>query len=286
MKVVNDKDVFVLPDHGLFLLSDNINTEKLIDTLTTFLAQKKKTKGILIDCEGSMIDQKDCSFIHISRNESVNQYFEFKPKTVLNNQLSEFVLNNARQFLSLENIRYELNELLTDQGIIRFEKILSADTGLDLELTTENFELSKILQCLRLEADYLTRSQKMMILYNLHIFLNRKKFRIVYVDCDVDSEMCSWLSKKKSLNSLILVNNGSILPPIKPVFDGLIKLSQYDFVDTYEISPEQTNLVSYLFHPVIQANMAFQSEKNIQFMKNFEDENTTFFLGFTSEYNA
>ena len=58
----------------------------------------------------------------------MNSVYGFKPKTEFNTELSHFIEENQEQYTSIEMIRINLKELLTDRGMFRFRKILTSGT--------------------------------------------------------------------------------------------------------------------------------------------------------------
>lgn len=284
MKVKTDNEVYTIPvDSGIHLLVLNERSESVIDCLTNYFVQKKKNKAVVFDNEGDVVNQKEVSFIYYPSSENIETLFTLKPKTTINTELSNLMIHNAESFQSVEYIRNGLEELLTDRGMIKFKKILEKDTGLYLNMDTSNFDLTRLIQSLNIDTEVLKREELYMILYNLLIFLNQNTFNIIYIDFKVTEAVSNWLIKKKNSNNLILINNECAVPPLSYVYDSAIVLSDYDYVETIDVSCEQTGLISYLFHPTVRANLMYQTEKNKNFMSRFDDDSCTFLINFTSD---
>lgn len=282
MKIKNEEDVFIIPaNYGLHILSTNQYKESLIEYLTSYFTQKKKTKCIVVDDEEEIIDSKGVEFIYIPSHQDFKSVFDFKAKTDFNTELSEMIMQNSELFLTIDQIRKNAEELMTDQGIYQFKRILEQDTHIHLQMDTMNFEIQKLLQLFRIDVEPLSMEQQYMILYNLLLYISREQFQIIYIDFDLNAEVYDWLIQKKNNNSLILVENECVHSPIPPIFDSFIFLNQSDAVYSTEVDSKQTELLSYLFHPIVRENIDKQTEKNIAFLSQFETNQATFFCEFT-----
>lgn len=283
MKIKTDNDFFIFPDRGIHLLIAEEYAGQIIECFSLYFNQKKKTKCMILDQDNEMIDFKEASFIYISKDEQIDQWFEFKPKTLLNNEFSELMLKNEKMFGSLQMIRDDMKELLTDQGVYELYRILGKDLSVHLKMQSSNFDIPKLLQMFSMDVEELTASKKFMILYNLLLFINRDKFRIVYMDFELDHDVYRWLSKKKDNNTLILIDNEAVIAESEPVFDSAIIMSNSNHIQEMEIGLEQVDLISYLFHPVVRKNTRFLTEKNYNLLRNFDDEKSTFFINLTAD---
>lgn len=282
MKVKSDSELFVLPSSGgIHLIAKNDNSNLVIEYLNSYFGQKKKTKCIVLDDEDDPIDMKSVNFIHIPASIDIESIFNFKAKTEINNELSQIIEQNSELFISIENIRKCLQELLTDAGIYSFKKIMTKDIGVNLEIDIMNFEIQKLLQLLRINTEELTKTQQLMMLYNLLIYVNRHQFSIIYIDFDFDESVYKWVQSKKNDNCLFLINNESIHPPVIPIFDSIIILNNSSVIEKEIINSNNTGTISYLLHPIVRENIDMQTEKNIRLLKEFEYQTSTFFLEFT-----
>ena len=59
---------------------------------------------------------------------------------------------NPNMFCSIDRIREELRNLLTDKGIFKIKRVLEYGTNINLDFETTNFSISKILQNLLIES--------------------------------------------------------------------------------------------------------------------------------------
>ena len=213
----------------------------------------------------------------------MNSVYGFKPKTEFNTELSHFIEENQEQYTSIEMIRTNLKELLTDRGMFRFRKILTSGTKMNLEISTANFEVSKILQNLVINSDDLTEQEQMITLYNLYNYIYRKSFRIIYIDFDVDDTTMEWLNSIRSEDMLILVDNTCIPISLASEFDSLIYLSYTGCVECVNLSKSQAPQVSYVFHPVVLQNPEYQNDKIYDIYTVFRDFDRTFLIDFTAD---
>lgn len=236
-----------------------------------------------MDDDHDLINPKDVQFIYISSKEDVSSIFDFKPKTLLNSELEKFIDENPGSYKSIESIRNNLRELLTDEGMYKFMNILGNGISIDLELKTTNFTVSKILQSLKFETDQMTIQQQFIILYNLLLYVSRNQFTIVYIDFEIDSESMGWLKRIQSPNRIILVSNEAIDDNDAEEFDSMIVLTTNDFVETLEIDKNKANIISYVLHPIVLKHPEYQIEKIIQILSLFEDKSSTFYVEFITD---
>ena len=212
----------------------------------------------------------------------MNSVYGFKPKTEFNTELSHFIEENQEQYTSIEMIRINLKELLTDRGMFRFRKILTSGTTMNLEISTANFEVSKILQNLVINSDDLTEQEQMITLYNLYNYIYRKSFRIIYIDFEVDDSTMEWLNSIRSKDALILVENTSTTASYATEFDSLIALSNTGFVEIVKLPRVVAPQISYLFHPIVLKHPAYQNERIFDLYTYFRDFDRTFMVEFTA----
>ena len=284
MKIQSNEHTFMIPvKSGLHLLYEANNKYELLDCLNSYFGQKKKTKCIVNDEEGELINPKSIEFIYISSKEDLSAIYDFKPKTLVNSELEKFVEENPQMYQSIDNVRKNLIELLTDEGMFKFINILKNGLHINLTINTTNFSVSKILQTLRIDTDNLTNQEQFILLYNLMLYVHREQFCIVYIDFEVDKKTMEWLNKIKSPNSIILVSNECIEDYYAELFDSIIILSSNEFVENINVDIEEANLVSYALHPIVLKHPEYQNEKIIDLMRLFEDKTSTFLVEFITD---
>lgn len=280
----DDGVLIIPPSEGIHLLATTQYTNLLINCLSSYFGQKKKTLCAAVDEENDIISSKDVSFIYIPSDENVDQWFAFKQKTPMNTELAEMISTNPELFMSMDMIRTVMKSLLTDSGMYRFKEILQKGTDINMNVSLQNYDIHTVLSNLQIESETFSNEQKHMLAYNLLLYLNRNKYTVIYIDFKVTEEVSRWLTAQKADNRLFLVCNDSVLPSAAGIFDSMIVPDLADHVTTIEAGIEQAGLYCYLFHPVVRENMSYQTEKNIVFMKQFMEQNTTFSIRFTLEY--
>lgn len=284
MKIKYGDHTLMIPvQSGLHIMYESNLKYELIECLNSYFVQKKKTKCIITDGNDELINPKGAEFIYVSSKEDLSSIFEFKPKTVLNNELEKFIEENPQMYRSMEYLRKDLRELLTDEGMYKFMNILGKGIPNDIKINTTNFTVSKVLQALSIEIETLTVQEQFMMIYNLMIYINRNQFSIVYIDFEVDDETMEWLQRIKSPNRVILVSNDSVETCCAELFDSIIILSTNEFVETVDIDITKASLLSYVLHPIVLNHPEYQNEKIIDIMRLFEDKTSTFLVEFITD---
>ncbi len=285
MKIKSDENIYIIPiENGICsIASDYLND--MIDCLTSYFVNRKKNKCVIVDAEDDLIKYDDVSFVYIPRDIDLKQIFEFKPKTLINSEFSEFIENNQEMFKSIEMLREQIIELLTDQGMYKLKKIMQQNLNCDLQFMIDDFDISRFLQSISIDAEELSEQKMYMALYNLLFYVNREKYCIAYIDFDVNEEVNDWLaSLKENKNILLLIKNESIISRDKEFIDYMLIESNKDFMEYIEISRRQINDLIYCFHPYVLRNIVYQTEKNQSLVSGFTDKNTTFLIKFASQH--
>ena len=284
MKIKNDDETFIIPvSSGIHILYENNYKERLISDLSSYFIQKKKTKCLIFDDEDDPIPMKSVNFIYIPQYEDLSAVFEFKPKTMLNSGLSQLIDNNPEMYQTVDQLRSDFRELLTDVGMYRFAKILNKGTDISFRIETSDFDIPRLLQTLGIDTECLTRQQQMIMLYNLQLYINRDKVNICYLDFEVNDEVMLWMENIHTEDTLFLVSNEAIDTEYTNDFETMIILSPYDHLDTIDADISQISLFSYIFHPVVLKHPEYQNEKIFKMMSRFKDSETTFLIDFTAD---
>ena len=284
IKMKTDDGVLIIPPaEGIHLIASNQYTDLMIRCLASYFGQKKKTICVAVDEDDDVINNKEIAFVYFPAAESIDQWFEFKQKTPMNTEFTEMIGTNPEMFMSMETVREGIKGLLTDSGMYRFREILQHGTNINLCIDLLNYDIHSIVSNLHIDTEELSSEQKYMLAYNLFLYLNRNRCTIIYIDFKVTDDVSDWLQSKRAGNRLFLISNENVTTPAS-IYDSMIIPSISDHVSTISAGIEQTGLYSYLFHPIVRANMNYQTEKNIEFMSQFMDANTTFSIEFTPEY--
>ena len=277
MKIVADENVFIIPlkeNNKIVLVSSGFKKE-LIECLQTYFVSKKKTKCIVYDEEGNITKMDDICFIYLPTDISLDNNFEFKQKTIMNTEFSEFISNNPEYFISIENIRDDMNGLLTDKGFYTLKKILCNGINKDINIEVNDFNISSLLQMLAIGNDSLTESEKTIMLLNLLVYKNRKNVNIIYIDREFNQEINNWIEKQNRNNYFIIDNEVVFSAPNN--YDLMI-LSNKDHLIEHELENDEVKTLVYMNHEIVKANISLQNEKNVELFNQFNDQSSTFFI--------
>lgn len=281
MRIKSDDSTIIIPvDSGLHLVYENNIKDELLTNLNSYFGQKKKTKCIIFNEDDELISPKDAEFIYISTKENLDTIYNFKSKTLLNDSIENFINENPTMFYSIDKIREELRNLLTDKGMFKIKQVLENGTNLNLNFETTNFTISKILQNLIIDVTSIKQTEQFIILYNLLLFVNRNKFNVIYIDFPLDNDSIDWLNSIKSSNNIILVSNESIEDYMAKEFESMIILTDNNFIEEIDLEIEKSNLLSYALHPIVFKHPEYQNEKIIEIIDMLSDEKTSFFVKF------
>ena len=282
MKIKSEENVYVIPDLNGACAISSPYIEDIVQCLVSYFVAKKKNRCVVIDEDGDLVKNDSVSFIYISKDDDLTSLFNLKPKTLINSEMINFIGSNQEMFKSIEIIRNGLSETLTDQGIIKIRKIMQNHIENNIEFVIDDFDLSRILQCLSVESEELSIQQKYMSLYNLLLYLNKDNYCIVYIDFKIDETTLKWIKANKQNNILFLINNEAISTVNNDEIDYLIIESNQDFLEKVEVDCKLKNSILYCFHPYVLKNFEYQTEKNKQIMLDFQDEKTSFLIEFAT----
>lgn len=282
MKIKSEENVYIIPDLNGACAISSPYIEDIVQCLVSYFVAKKKNRCVVIDEDGDLVKNDSVSFIYISKDDDLTSLFNLKPKTLINSEMINFIGSNQEMFKSLEIIRNGLSETLTDQGMIKIRKIMQNHIENNIEFVIDDFDLSRILQCLSVESEELSIQQKYMSLYNLLLYLNKDNYCIVYIDFEIDETTLKWIKANKQNNILFLINNEAISTVNNDEIDYLIIESNQDFLEKVEVDCKLKNSILYCFHPYVLKNFEYQTKKNKQIMLDFQDEKTSFLIEFAT----
>lgn len=276
MKIVSDDDVFIIPlgNNNKIVLVSSEYKDSLIDCLLTYFYSKKKNKCIVYDND-DVVKMDDISFIYIPNDLSFENNFEFKPKSIMNNEIENFISTNPDNFQTIETIRKNLDELITDKGFYKLKKIIGLGIEKEIQIEVNNLNINSLLQMLYIENNYLTPTEQYIMILNLLLYENRNDITIVYIDKYVDEKLLNWINIQNK-NIYFILDNEAVF--VSPDYFDLIVLSNCDHVIEQELTNSEIKNLIYMNHQIIKANISLQNEKNVEIFKEFQDKNSTFFL--------
>ena len=286
MKIKTEDAIYRIPvSSGIYLTYEMNEKAEILDLMFSYFGQKKKTKCIVLDEDDNLISPTDAEIIYLGKMD-ISTEFDFKPKTVMNAELTSFITNNAEMFESIDVIRDGMKELITDRGMYKLNHILTNGTDIILKFDAGNFDASKILQNLRIDVEEMSDLQMRIMLYNLYLFLNRDKYTILYIDHVLDEASIEWLMNIKNPDLLVFVENSFIDACQAGLFDGMVILNNSEMVERLEYQLGYASKISYLFHPVILRNLSFQNKEILNLWNDFSGCKETFLIEFTNEKSA
>lgn len=274
MKIVNNDDTFIIPieKRNVSIIETNGYKDKIIKCLTNYFTLHKKSNCIVYDDNGIM-KMDDLNFVHLSSYD-IESNLLFQPKSILKNEICNIIENNTLEFTSIEDIRSNLNQLVENKGMNMIINILSSGLYNRVCINVEEFNVKNIISMFSLNYPNNTIEISLIIICNLLIFLSRKKPVLIYIDYPITEVTEKWMLEQKD-NVYFLIDND-----ICGTSNGkdLIVISNKDHFITANESPENIDLISYMLHPVVKNNIRFQIKKNVDFVKEYYDKNSTFFI--------
>lgn len=276
MKIVSDNDIFIIPlKSKKTLLVTNNYKEKIIDLLKSYFVSKKKSKCIIYDEDGTIINMDDVNFIYLENTISYDNNFNLKQKTILNDELIEIIRNNEREFKTIDDIRNSLFMLKEDKGIKEFEKILSYGLNTNIKISFDNFDLGSLVQMYCIDSEDIDESTMQIVLLNMMLYVNRYKVNVVLLDKNINNETLKWIDMLND-NTYVFIDNENIYGN----YDNLdfMILSNKDHLITEENTNDTIKVLSYMNHQFIKDNLTFQNEKNIKILSEYNDSESTFFI--------
>ena len=168
----------------------------------------------------------------------------------------------------------------------RLREILTRNIQCNVNFEISDFDISKFLSMLDINADGISVDKQYIMVYNLLLFVSRNQFNVVYIDFPITQTVLKWLKSFDQDNILFLLNNDNM---VCDSFEELEKfamliVSNKDYIEKYEYDLNQFSNISYIQNPYTMLHKQQQTEKNIRLMEQFEDKNTTFYLTFNDTY--
>ena len=146
MKIVKDNEVFILPEtEKINILVNNENLLKVLECFEQFFVKKKNSYCQIYDDNGNRIKTREISFVNVPI-ASIDDNLDLKKKSSLNNEIVEIINANQEKFQSVESIRQNLRDFLSDVGAIDIMRIVNYGIKEKLNLEVEELNLQDIVQ--------------------------------------------------------------------------------------------------------------------------------------------
>lgn len=284
MKIRYKDSIYCLPEgQKMNFLIDNVEKRKFISCLYEFFGKKKKGFCQVFNIDGKQILCDEIDFIYFPyQNSNIENNFNLKPKSIFNIELTNFVNHNPERFQSIDRIRECLHEFLSDSGSFCLNKILSKGISTGVGLCMDEFNTSKIIEMFKIDQKDLEEDIEYMIVYNLLLYLNKNKSSIVYIDFPITMRTIKWLQHWNEKDLFFLIDNNFMEPCYSIIKEcSLVKFSNKDFIERFELDIDEFKYLIYTFHPFVQQNIDLQNKKIINYFHQFNDISTTFYLTFS-----
>lgn len=280
MKLIKDDKVYLFPEEDTcVILVDNKASKQFVDCLYDFFGRKKKNTCRIVSDDGQIILPSELNFIWINNDVSLESNMELKSKSIFNQELTKLIEENQEMFFSVDHVRNDIHGLLTDRGFFKIEKILSKGIIGQVDFELSDFNVSKLLEMLSIRQDDLNDTKKILMIYNLLLYISRNQNNMVYLDFPITNEVISWVQCQRTNNCTFILKNDISRDTFKLLNDcTLVKLSNAEYKEEYECEHDELPKLSYVFNPFVIDHLDQQSEENQRLYEQYEDEDTTFFL--------
>ena len=286
MKIVYDDSTYLIPEKNIINVISKMNQRQLIECLDMYFNKHKKNFCKVYDCTGQAIQFNEAEFVYFPFDGEIEQNFSLRCKSFLNCEISNFIEENPKEFLSFEKIRDSLKECSTDRGMFILRKVLGHEINHDFKIILNNFDINHLVSMLKIDVENFSISDCYKVLYNISLFEKRNTFSIVYIDFPIYEEDLNWLKSYQNANVLILIDNDCICCDFSKIIKNfsMILLSDQNYMESQDYDISEFRVISYLQNDFIMHHLEMQTEKNIRLLNEFKDKNTTFHLNF-SDYN-
>ena len=286
MKVIYEEETYCFPTkRNLNFLVDNEYKENFISCLSNYFGKKKKNACKVFNDDGVQILYDELEFIYLPyAKTSIEQNFHFSAKSLLNAEFTKIIEINMEYFTSIDRIREDMHDLLTDLGMNKLKQLLSKYTNDFIDINSIDFDISKLVEMLSIDIDTKTADTFYMALYNLLIYLNREKNSLIYIDFPVTQKVLEWMKEYAKDGLLFIIDNCFE----KGNYDelescSLISMSNKDFLECIHYELSEFPFISYMFTPFVQQYIELQNEKIMEYYTQLHDHTTTFYLMFDKD---
>lgn len=267
MRIEYNEQNIVLPDLRLINVFQNNNSyKKLEEMLAYYFGKKKKSKCSVKGNENFPISCNEMNYVCYEKNLNIiADNLDLKPKSFLNESLETFIKTNPTDFYTLESIRNNVKNLRTDQGFFKIKRILERGLQCHYSLEFTDFPYSYILSMLSFKCDGISEEKKLIMLYNLSIYLQRAKPMIVNLSFGIDENVLKWIYTYSDCDVYFIASADQIECSILPESGKLqyIILNESECIKTETYMPEEFDMLCYSQNSYVQKNMYLQN-RNIQ----------------------
>lgn len=251
MKIIHEESVYLIPEDNNIVVLAGVKQKDIIDCFTNQFVKKKRNYCKVLDSENQPIKPTELNFIYYPYGNDINSNFEFGTKSIFNIETTNLIQENENDFKSFELIREGFRNLTTDHGMYKLREILTRNIQCNINLEISDFDISKFLSMLDINADGISVDKQYIMVYNLLLFVSRNQFNVVYIDFPITQTVLKWLKSFDQDNILFLLNNDNM---VCDSFEELTKfamliVSNKDYIEKYEYDLNQFNNISYIQNP-------------------------------------
>lgn len=285
MKIFKEDKIYLFPERKQkVILVENDESTEFIKCLSEYFGRKKKNYCHVYSDDEQPILPNEFEFIFYSKLSNVETALNFHNKTILNQEITNFICENEKSFQSIARIREETNQLLSDSGMFRLQKIFEHGLNDHVWMKMNDFNVSSILEFLTIQEEGLSENEKILIVYNVLLYVSRFKNCIVYLDLPISYEVLHWMDSYKNQSVIFIINNYLLKCSAQNIADAaILKLSDKNYMEIYEFNIAEFLSISYVLTPFVQEYIEMQTEKNKNLYSQFMDNETTFYLEFVSQ---
>lgn len=285
MKIFKEDKIYLFPERNQkVILVENDESTEFIKCLSEYFGRKKKNYCHVYSDDEQPILPNEFEFIFYSKLSNVETALNFHNKTILNQEITNFICENEKSFQSIARIREETNQLLSDSGMFRLQKIFEHGLNDHVWMKMNDFNVSSILEFLTIQEEGLSENEKILIVYNVLLYVSRFKNCIVYLDLPISYEVLHWMDSYKNQSVIFIINNYLLKCSAQNIADAaILKLSDKNYMEIYEFNIAEFLSISYVLTPFVQEYIEMQTEKNKNLYSQFMDNETTFYLEFVSQ---
>ena len=278
MKVSFDEYNYYLPEYEhVLVINESDDSLRLLRKLNEYFGKKKKSvcKVVSDDNQKYLVD--DFEFVYVPWQSSIEANYEFKLKTLFNDYLTNEIKNNEDAFGSIEMIRNNLRNLMTDKGMYSLYKYLMNGINNHVTFSINNFDIASIISNLEIVFENDNYLDQYLGVYNIAFQMHRDKLLLVYVDAPINDTVQLWLNKISTSNQILILNGEFFSEKIYTNLNYYICNNSLN-CHCDEIELDEFINLQYVFNPFVLRNIRFQNQNIVDLYRQFDDKNTSFLL--------
>lgn len=166
----------MIPEDNNIVVLAGSEQKDIIDCFTNQFVKKKRNYCKVLDSGNQPIKPTELNFIYYPYGNDINSNFEFGIKSIFNIETTNLMQENENDFKSFELIREGFRNLTTDHGMYKLREILTRNIQCNINFEISDFDISKFLSMLDINADGISVDKQYIMVYNLLLFVSRNQF--------------------------------------------------------------------------------------------------------------